>query len=138
MLIKSIRDILGGRPLFHVPTDTSVRAACTLMDARNIGAVAVLGAGGALAGILSERDVVRRGVARGLPLDSTPVAMIMTPDPVTVDIDEALSEALAAKIGGAFRHLPVMDNGAVAGILSFREIPTEYRMMFERFQDLTH
>lgn len=138
MLIKSIQDILQGRTLYTVPDSNSVQTACEMMMDHRIGAVLVLTPDGALAGILTERDVVYRAVAAGLDVKQTPVSEVMTRDPVTVDMQDSVSDALAAKIGGKFRHLPVLENGKPAGILSFRDIPTEYRMMFERFQDLRH
>jgi CBS domain-containing protein len=93
--------------------------------------------GGALVGILTERDIVFRAVAAGLTLDTAPVTEAMTHDPVTVTLDDAISDALAAKLGDAFRHLPVMDAGQVVGLLSYRDIPPEYLMMYERFREMS-
>lgn len=138
MLIKSIRDILQGRALFTVPESNSVQTACEMMMDHRIGAVLVLSADGALAGILTERDVVYRAVAAGLDVKQTPVSQVMTHDPVTIEMSDGINDALAAKIGGQFRHLPVLEDGKPVGILSFRDIPTEYRMMFERFEELRH
>ncbi|MCV2882240.1 CBS domain-containing protein [Actibacterium sp. XHP0104] len=138
MLITSIREILAGRPLYSVPEDASVAETCRQMAEHATGAVLVLGPGGVLAGVLTERDVVCRVVAEGRDAAELPVAQVMTRDPVSVDIDDALSDALAARIGGSFRHLPVLDDGVPVGILSAREIPADYRMMFERFQELSH
>ena len=67
---------------------------------------------------------------------TTPVAEAMTPDPVTVRIDDPISDAIAAKLGDAFRHLPVTKDGRVVGLLSYRDIPPEYLMMFERFREM--
>jgi predicted transcriptional regulator len=54
-----------------------------------------------------------------------------------VNVDDAISDALAAHLGDWFRHLPVMDNGKVVGLLSYRDIPAEYVMMFERFREMS-
>jgi len=59
----------------------------------------------------------------------------MTPDPRTVDIGATLPDAQAMMAEGGFRHLPVTENGAPMGMLSFRDIPTEYRLMFERYEE---
>ena len=135
MTAKTIRDILGARRVQHVGPETSVRAVAQLLAREGVGAVAVT-AGGALLGIVSERDIVFRAVAAGLPADIATAAEIMTPEPVTVGIDDALSDALAAHLGDTFRHLPVMEEGRLVGLLSFRDIPAEYVMMFERFREM--
>lgn len=136
MIIKTIRDILAGRPLHHIRPETTLREAAQMMERHDVGALAVL-EDGALVGVLSERDLVRRGVGHGLSPDEATAAQVMTRDPVTVEADDALSDALAARIGGAFRHLPVMERGRVVGLLSYRDIPAEYLAMFERFHEMS-
>ena len=136
MSIARIRDIVGGRRLFSIPPGTSLRVAAQMMADNKVGAVAVI-EGDRLVGILSERDIVFRAVAQGLSADDTTVAEIMTRDPVTVDINDAISDALAAKTGDAFRHVPVTENGTVVGVLSYRDIPAEYVMLFERFREMS-
>jgi len=135
MSTTTIRKILGARRLHSVAPGASLREAAAVMADNIVGAVAVIN-GEALVGILTERDIVFRGVGRGLSVDDTLAADVMTPEPVTVDIDDAISDALAAKLGDAFRHLPVMENGRVVGLLSYRDIPPEYVMMFEHFREM--
>lgn len=134
MIIRSIETILAGRAFHTTSPEKTVRAACLQLDAANVGALAVVTAG-RLAGVLSERDVIRKCLALGRRTDDTTVADIMTPDPVTIDAGAPLAEAMGAMVTGGFRHLPVMRNGAAVGMLSMRDIPTEYRLMFERFQE---
>ncbi|MBR9844264.1 MAG: CBS domain-containing protein [Rhodobacteraceae bacterium] len=134
-MTTTLRKILGDRPVHTVTPDTSLRDAARMMADHKVGALAVV-TGDALVGILSERDIVFKGTAAALPSDTTPVSEIMTPDPVTVDIDDKVSDALAAKLGDAFRHLPVMEAGHLAGLLSYRDIPAQYVMMFERFREM--
>lgn len=134
MIIRSIETILAGRAFHTTSPDKTVRAACLQLDAANVGALAVV-AEGQLLGVLSERDVIRKCLAHGRRTDDTTVADIMTPDPVTIDASAPLAEAMGAMVTGGFRHLPVMRNGAVVGMLSMRDIPTEYRLMFERFRE---
>lgn len=135
-MTTTIRAILGSRQVYSVTPDTSLRDAAKLMADNAIGAVAVM-TDQTLVGILTERDIVFRGVAQGLRTDEGTAGQCMTADPVTVEIDDAISDALAAKLGDAFRHLPVMNNGKLCGILSFRDIPAEYVMMFERFREMS-
>lgn len=136
MSTTTLRALLANRPIHTVSPDTPLREVARKMAQQRVGAVAVT-AGGTLRGILTERDIVFRGVAQGLASDTATADQVMTPDPVTVDIDDAISDALAAKLGDAFRHLPVMENGTLVGILSFRDIPAEYVMMFERFREMS-
>lgn len=136
MTIKTIRQILGDRPLHHAaPTDT-VRSAARMMAENAVGALAVLDAG-QLVGILSERDIVFRCVGNGLSADETTVAQVMTQEPVTVDIDAPISQTLAVKLGEAYRHMPVIEGDQVVGLLSFRDIPPEYVMMHEHFREMS-
>jgi CBS domain-containing protein len=136
MSIATIRKILGDRTLYRVPPDETIAGAARVMAENHVGAVVAVD-GGALVGILTERDIVFRAVAAGLALDTAPVTEAMTHDPVTVTLDDAISDALAAKLGDAFRHLPVMDAGQVVGLLSYRDIPPEYLMMYERFREMS-
>lgn len=105
------------------------------MAENGTGAVAVV-EGERLAGILTERDIVFRCVGCDLSVDEVTAAAVMTRQPVTVEIDDSISDALAKKLGGPFRHLPVMENEAVVGILSYRDIPAEYVMLFERYREM--
>jgi CBS domain-containing protein len=132
----TIRQILDGRPVHSIAQGAVLREAARQMAEHGAGALVVL-EGSALVGILSERDIVFRAVAQGLHSDDTLVADVMTRDPVTVGIDDAVSDTLAARLGDAFRHLPVMDGARVAGVLSFRDIPPEYVMMYERFREMS-
>ncbi len=136
MATTTIRKILSARAVYTVTPDTSLQDVARSMASHQVGAVAVVD-GEALVGILTERDIVFRGVGRGQDVRSTPAFAIMTRDPVTVDIDDAISDALAAKLGDAFRHLPVMENGQLVGLLSYRDIPAEYVMLFERFREMS-
>lgn len=135
MSIATIRKLLGSRQLHSIGPDNSIKDAAEEMLRHKVGAVVVVD-GGDLVGVLTERDIVFRCVAAGQSPDVAVAAEIMTRDPVTVSIDDPISEALAARIGNAFRHLPVMDGTKVVGLLSYRDIPAEYAMMFERFSEM--
>jgi CBS domain-containing protein len=136
MITKSIADILAGRPLISISRQASIREAARMMTENSVGAVAVID-DGKLAGILTERDIVFRGVGKDLSMDDTAAQDIMTPDPVTVQGDDPVSDAVAVKLGDRFRHLPVMEGETVVGIISFRDIPAEYIMLFERFREMS-
>lgn len=133
MLIRNVKEAVAGRALVSVAPDETILDACLILDRENIGALAVL-EGGALAGILSERDVIRRAVARRMPLETTRVGDIMTLDPQTVGPETPLVLARDLMIRGGFRHLPIVDDTAVLGMLSLRDIPARYGDLHERFE----
>ncbi len=135
MHLRAVRDILGDRKLPSVPVDTTIRAAAEVLDHFNVGALAVLD-GDRLVGVLSERDIIRRCVAQGADPATTRVGDAMTPDPQTVSVTEGVAAAFARMTDGHFRHMPVMDGDRCIGLLSVRDVPTEYRMMYERYQEM--
>lgn len=134
MIYKHVRDLIRGRDLLHVGPDTPVAEACARMAADNVGALGVC-RDGALLGIVSASDVIGVIAREGGCGAGRVVADIMTPDPVTIDGAESLAEAQARMKRGGFRHLPVTDGDAVVSMVSFRDIPTEYRLMHERFEE---
>lgn len=133
MLIRTVGDAVAGRPLHDVTGDATVLQASELLETHNVGALAVMEAG-EMIGILSERDIVRRAVARRKPPETTRVAEIMTPDPQTVGPETSLVIAMDLMLRGGFRHLPVIDDGKIYGMLSMRDVPGTYRLLHERFE----
>jgi CBS domain-containing protein len=104
--------------LVFTPT-TPIVEAVRSMDARRVGAVLVLESG-RLQGVFTERDLLR-ATARGLTADAT-VGDWMTPHPETIEPDDTTEHAAVLMIHGGFRHLPVVEAGAVVGILSIRDL----------------
>ena len=136
MLIRSIRDIVANRPAPVIAPGDSIREAAHRLDRHDVGALVVLD-GARVAGLLSERDIIRKCIGLDLSPDATTVAQAMTPDPVTVRADDGLADAIRHMEAGHFRHLPVLDeSGACIGLMSIRDIPAEYRMMVERFREM--
>ena len=132
MAVTKVADILNGREVVTLGPDASVAEACALLDRHNIGALGVV-AEGALLGILSERDVIRRCIAPGRLPAETLVRSVMTADPATIAPADPVLEALDVMYGFGFRHLPVVDEaGRLAAMLSMRDIPKEYRLAAER------
>lgn len=107
------------RDLLSVEPGESIREVARRMVERNLGAVIVLD-GGRLVGIMTERDLMQ-AVAHGLD-DSAPVAEHMTRDPETIEPDDTTMHAAVLMIHGGFRHLPVVEQGDVVGILSIRDL----------------
>jgi CBS domain-containing protein len=105
--------------LLTVSAGDRLGEAAKRMVARGVGAVLVM-EGDRLEGILTERDLMR-AVATGYT-DDARVGDWMTRQPETVDASDATDHAASLMIHGGFRHLPVVDQGRVAGIISIRDL----------------
>jgi CBS domain-containing protein len=107
------------RDLLTVAPGDALREVSQRMVERDVGAVIVMD-GGALAGILTERDVLR-AVAAGIQ-DNTVVSDWMTRDPETMAPDDTTQHAAVLMIHGGFRHLPLVEGDDVVGMLSIRDL----------------
>jgi citrate synthase len=114
-----VRDVMHAPPV-TVTSSITLSEAARILDERKVGAAAVVD-GADLAGVVTERDLLRT-VGHGIDPHSTTVAEVMTRDPVTVAADEPVARALDIFRERRFRHLPVMDDSSVAGILSIRHV----------------
>lgn len=110
-----------GNSLVTVSPDTSVAEAVKIMNEENIGAVVVLD-GDKLAGIFTERDVLRRVVAVCQDPASTPVKQVMTHEVACVKPETPFGEALVLVNRKGCRHLPVVDHKKVVGLISVRDL----------------
>ena len=119
MLDERVRSVMQRRSILKAPPETLVNEAAKLMANKNVGAIMVVN-DARLIGICTERDIVFRVVALGLDVHTTPIADVMTPAPVTVDPDEPFGYALLRMHEGGFRHLPVIEDGRIVGIVSAR------------------
>ncbi|KAL6890319.1 hypothetical protein ACP4OV_009082 [Aristida adscensionis] len=100
-----------------VPEGTTVLEACRRMAARRVDAALLTDGNALLCGILTDKDVATRVVARELRVDDTPAWKVMTRHPVFVVSDTLAVEALQKMVQGRFRHLPVVENGEVVAML---------------------
>ena len=123
---RSLRQILAAKPkaLWTVGPKESTLAAMHLMAEKNIGLVVVVEKR-AIVGVLSERDCVRRLVLAGKSPEATPVAALMVRDVVTVDIAGTFADCLKLMHEHRIRHLPVVENGALIGVISIRDLLSE-------------
>lgn len=108
------------RDVTSTSADTPVAQAAAAMVAGRFGSVLVL-SGSTLVGILTERDVLR-AAAQARDLTGDPVRNWMTPDPVSATSDTDTEDAERTMLSRGFRHLPVVDGGAVTGIVSLRDL----------------
>ena len=116
-----VNDLVKDQKIVSIQHDQTVLEASRLMNERNIGAVPVL-RDGALVGIFSERDLLRRVVAAGRSPGLTKVSEVMTANPRTVPPAEPVENCLFLMKEYGFRHLPVSENGQVKGLVSLRDI----------------
>ncbi len=136
MLIRSVGEVIRDREVPQIRSAATIAEAADVLERYDIGALVVID-DGQITGLLSERDVLRKVVGQRLSADTITVAAAMTPDPVTVQEGDALAGAIAKMESGHFRHLPVVDAaGTCTGLLSVRDIPAEYRVMYERFREM--
>ena len=122
----NVRDLIrrkGNRVFSITPTD-SVFNAMKLMAENNTGALLVMN-GEQVVGIVSERDCVRKVDILGKSAQDTTVGAIMTGKVLYVDASQSLEECMAVMIDKNIRHLPVYENGKLAGLISVRDVLKE-------------
>jgi CBS domain-containing protein len=119
--MKTLREIMRPGFVHSVQRDATVSAAVRVMAVSNVGIVAVLD-GDRLAGVFSERDVVRRVVDRGLDPTTTTIAGVMTTELVVAGADDDYQSAMRAMDAANIRHLPVVASGQLLSMLSIRDL----------------
>ncbi len=117
--MPSLNEIMS-RDVFAVAGDTTVAEVTRAMLKGRVGSAVVM-EGRFLAGIFTERDVVR-AAASGGDLSAAKVSEWMTPDPVTAPPDTDSEDAAESMMAQGFRHLPVVDGNNLVGIVSLRDI----------------
>ncbi len=122
---------LGGDIICIEPT-ANLAAAAKLLSAHRIGAVLIRGAGGRLSGILSERDIVRALSEHGADALALPVAQVMTRDVATCGEDDTVASIMERMTTGKFRHLPVVAQGRLTGLISIGDVVKERVEEIER------
>ncbi|MEO3430637.1 CBS domain-containing protein [Pelagibius sp. CAU 1746] len=118
--IKQILDSKGHDVLTVRPDDTVLQA-LELMASKNVGAVIVT-ENDAPVGIFTERDYARNVILKGRSSSNTPIRDIMVPDVIFVKPEQTVDECMAIMSEKRFRHLPVMQGGKLAGIVSIGDL----------------
>lgn len=118
-----VRNIIQvkGNAIYSVPSTVTVYQALELMFEKNIGALLVFD-GGKFQGIFTERHYARKLALRGKSSKETLVGEIMTERPVTVDLDTSIEDCMKIMSEKKIRHLPVVEYGTVAGIVSMGDV----------------
>ena len=116
-----------GRQVITTSPDRSLRDIVTVLAERGIGAIVVTDGDRRVLGIVSERDLVRALAQRGSSALDEPVSNHMTTRVQTAVEDTAIPAAMEAMTNGRFRHLPVLDGGRLAGLVSIGDL-VKYRL----------
>ncbi|ALS94185.1 CBS domain-containing protein [Xanthomonas oryzae] len=121
--MQTVRQLLGTKrvEVFAVASDAAVIEAIGLMAEEAVGAVLVMD-GPRLVGIVSERDYARKVVLRDRSSSTTSVAEIMSAEVVTVSPSDTVERCMQLMTDGRFRHLPVVENGSVQGVISIGDL----------------
>lgn len=120
----TVRSILAdkGNTVVTVRSDTPVREAVRRLKAANVGALVVSDDGATVAGILSERDIVRALVDHDNDLPDLKVGSLMTREVSTCRPEDRIKDLMGVMTRGRFRHLPVLQDGRLVGIVSIGDI----------------
>lgn len=121
MTVKAILSRKGGDVVTIAPT-ANLAAAVQLLAERRIGAIVVTGPDDRVAGILSERDIVRTLAARGPAALDDNVAAVMTRKVTTCTEADTVAVIMERMTEGKFRHLPVIEQGHLVGVISIGDV----------------
>lgn len=120
MFAERVRRVMERKKLLIASPETTVIGAAKLMAKRKVGAVMVV-ENHKLVGIFTERDLVMRVIAKGRDIKTTQLAEVMTPQPQSVGPEKSFGYALLLMHENGFRHVPVVEQGRVIGIVSARD-----------------
>jgi CBS domain-containing protein len=127
-----------GREVVSTRPDATVAEVAALLKARRIGAVVVTDDGGELCGIISERDLARGLADHGADLLQMRVRDLMTTEVSTCAPDDGIDRLMQQMTEGRFRHLPVMQDGKMIGIISIGDVVKHRLQELEAEANLLH
>jgi len=133
MTVKAILSVKGTEVLTIEPT-TSLAAAAKLLAERKIGALVVTGPDQRVVGIVSERDIVQQLAAHGPAALDLALTEVMTRKVTTCSASDTISSVMEQMTAGKFRHLPVLEQGRLAGIVSIGDVVKHRLQEMEREQ----
>jgi len=134
MIIKSILSAKGSGVISIEPTAT-LAAAVAMLAKHRVGALLVFGPDRRVIGILSERDIVRALAERGAGVLNEPLSQVMTRNVVTCSESDSVGVLMERMTTGRFRHLPVVEQDQVIGIVSIGDVVKHRLMEMERETD---
>ena len=122
MLVQQILKLKGAEGVFTVSPDQLVHEVTHLLTEKRIGGVVVSRNGETADGILSERDIVRALALRGPSCLDLATSALMTADPVCATLDMTADQVLEKMTEGRFRHMPVIRDGSLVGIVTIGDV----------------
>jgi CBS domain-containing protein len=122
MNVKQILSLKGSTAVETVSPPTTLRDAAATLSEKGYGALVVSHGDGTISGILSERDIVRAVGREGAAALARPVASAMTETVVTCAPGESVHSVMERMTDGRFRHMPVMEDGRMVGLLSIGDV----------------
>lgn len=122
-LIDTVRLVLKlkGHNVWHVAPEACVYDAIELMAEKHVGALVVVKDGG-LVGVVSERDYARKVILQGKSSKQTPVSAIMSSPAIFLAPEQTVEDAMRIMTDNRIRHLPVVENGTILGVLSIGDL----------------
>jgi len=131
MLVSDALEIKG-TDVATIEPNTPVVDIARILKGKGIGAVMIIGENGAIAGIISERDIVHGIAMHGKGALDMPVSALMTDQVITCKRSDRIDFALQQMIAHACRHLPVVENGELAGLVSMSDV---VKLRIKQLQD---
>jgi CBS domain-containing protein len=124
---RTVLQSMSQRHVLSLPPAASVHDAACAMTRANCGSVLIIDSAGTMQGILTERDLMTRVLARSLDANTTQVTQVMTRNPQCVAPETKVADAVLIMIERGFRHLPIVEaGGRVIGVFSARDaLPRE-------------
>ena len=124
---RTVLQSMSQRHVLSLGPSASIHDAACAMTRANCGSVLIIASAGTMQGILTERDLMTRVLAKRLPADTTTVAQVMTRQPQCVGPEVKVADAVLIMIERGFRHLPIVEpGGRVLGVFSARDaLPRE-------------
>jgi len=124
--MKTIREVLTGKALVTLPSSATVMEAAQVMGQARIGAMLIVDEHGGAAGVFTERDLMLRVIVAGKDPDKVLLSDVMTTDVFTVSPERRINQVWREMQARHIRHLPVVENDKVIGMLSLRDLLHEH------------
>ena len=137
--MKSVKQLLANKPnlLWYIPPNATTLDGIKMLAEKSVGALPVM-ENDTLVGMFSERDYARKVALKGKSSLDTPVSEVMTTEVVCVKLDQTNEDCMALMTDKRIRHLPVIDNGRVVGVISIgdlvKDIISEQKFVIEQLE----
>jgi CBS domain-containing protein len=137
--MKTVKQLLAGKPslLWFIPPNATTYDGIKMLAEKSVGALPVM-QGEKLVGMFSERDYARKVALKGKSSLDTPVSEVMTTEVVCVKLDQTNEDCMALMTDKRIRHLPVLENGKVVGVVSIgdlvKDIISEQKFVIEQLE----